>query len=124
MHFRYVDARSIQSFLDNISSLMIRSRDAERNSYAGGAYTGIGIKNAEIKWMQEREAYAELIDILGRCVASNYLEKRTIGHQSEEYIVFYINRWLCVHYGLPLSYGGWKPLSAMQARDMCNSSAG
>ena len=51
-------------------------------------------------------------------MASNYLEKTEVTQSSENYTVFYLNRWLCVHYDLPLGYGGWKGLSLSQTAGM------
>ena len=122
MRFRYVDAREIQSFLDNIGKICAASRDPEKNSYSGGARTGIAIKTDELERASahspKRAKYQREIDILCRCVASNYLEKTEVTQSSENYTVFYLNRWLCVHYDLPLGYGGWKGLSLSQTAGM------
>ena len=48
--------------------------------------------------------------LAGQCVSNNLLIKQAIkqGKKDELYIVLYLNRWVCVHFGLPLAYGGWK----------------
>ena len=122
MNYRYVDAKYIQGFLNNISTVCISTRDAERNSYSGGARTGIAIKAEDLNHRPQSkpEWYDKVMDILGRCVASNYLEKVAVTQSSTNYFVFYLNRWLCVHYDLPLGYGGWKGLSLAQAAAMCS----
>ena len=61
--------------------------------------------------------YALLIKTLGECLASKYLERREIN--KGEIVVFYLNRWLCVYYQLPLAYGGWKKCSLDKALQMC-----
>lgn len=122
MRFRYADAGDIQSFLNSIGKICIASRNSEKNSYSGGARTGIAIKTDELERVSagspKQTKYYREIDILCRCVASNYLEKNEVIQSSENYTVFYLNRWLCVHYGLPLGYGGWKGLSLSQTVDM------
>lgn len=121
MHYRYSDASEIQKFLYNIGLIGIKTRDSGRNSYNGGAITGIGIKSSEIMEANKKTRYTILLDILSKCIASKYLEKKVISHDGE-YYVFYFNRWLCVYYGLPLSYGGWRQLSIQKAAELCEKS--
>lgn len=124
MNYRYIDARYIQAFLNNISILCARTRDAGRNSYSGGARTGIAIETGELhqEFAKKSKYYDKVMDILGRCVASNYLEKTQVTQSARDYTVFYLNRWLCVHYALPLGYGGWKALSLSQVATLCSES--
>ena len=51
-----------------------------------------------------------LLEIISTCVANNLLESREIiqGAKGQKNQVFYLNRWLCVKFNLPLQYGGWK----------------
>lgn len=118
MFYRYSDAEDIQKFLSNIGAIGLQSRNDGRNSYNGGAYTGIGIKAEEISQATTNEKYKLFLDMLGKCVASKYLEKKSISHDGEHY-VFYLNRWLCVHFGLPLPYGGWKKMNIDRAANLC-----
>ncbi len=57
--------------------------------------------------------YAKLRDVLTSLVAHNLLAPR-LDHKNKgrEYVVFYLNRLICVHFDLALGYGGWreKPL--------------
>lgn len=50
-----------------------------------------------------------LRDVLTSLVAHNLLVPR-LDHRNKgkNYVVFYLNRLLCVHFGLPLGYGGWR----------------
>ena len=61
--------------------------------------------------------FHKLRDILASLIANNEIVAR-LEHQNKgkEYVVFYLNRLLCVHFDLPLGYGGWreKPLQQMQ----------
>ena len=117
MDLRYTDIAVIKQLLSNIAKWGCESRDAERNSYAGGAYTGIGISNSMLKQNIDNPKYALLIKTIGECFASKYLERREIN--KGEIVVFYLNRWLCVYYQLPLAYGGWKKCSLDKALQMC-----
>lgn len=120
MDFRYTNIDEIKRFLDNIADWGAASRRAERDSYAGGAYTGIAINSEELRQGLTKPKYAQLITILSSCMASKYLERRE--NRKGELVVFYLNRWLCVHYRLPLAYGGWKKCSLDKALEMCQKS--
>jgi hypothetical protein len=119
MDLRYAEITVIKQLLNNIAKWGCFSRDAERNSYAGGAYTGIGISNSVLKQNVDNPKYELLTRTLGYCLASKYLERREIN--KGETVVFYLNRWLCVYYQLPLAYGGWKKCSLDKALQMCKS---
>lgn len=58
----------------------------------------------------ENEYYEPLLNVLSTCVSNNLLEPRIVtqGKVGEKNKVFYLNRWICIKFGLPLSYGGWK----------------
>lgn len=84
--------------------------------YAPGV-TGIAIT------MQDRAALIDrpddeikhflgLRDVLTSLVSMNLLVPR-LDHQNNNrsYVVFYLNRLLCVQFGLPLGYGGWRAKS-------------
>lgn len=105
MDYRFVNITEIKDFLNAIARVCIHSRDAERAAYAGGAYTGIGIDRYTLQRDANNPKYNELVRVLGACLSSKYLERREINNGN--IIVFYLNRWLCAYYGLPLSYGGW-----------------
>ena len=109
MKYRYSNVDEIRGFLDAIAKLCIHSRDAERAAYAGGAYTGIAIDKERLNRGLNEKKYDKLKTKLGACLSSKYLERREISNGG--LVIFYFNRWLCVHYGLPLAYGGWKKIS-------------
>lgn len=119
MDLRYADINIIKTFLNNIAKFGFDSRDSERNSYSGGAYTGIGIDSSVLKKSIQTPEYELLVKTLGECLSSKYLERRDINNG--EIIVFYLNRWLCAYYGLPIAYGGWKKCSMNTALQMCEA---
>ena len=56
--------------------------------------------------------FRQLRDVLTSLVAQNLLLPRLDHHnKGRDYIVFYLNRLLCVHFNLPLGYGGWREKS-------------
>lgn len=117
MDYCYANIKSIKEFLNNIAALCIRSRDAEQAAYAGGSYTGIGVKKDVLHRFLSDPDCTELVKILGACLASKYLERRD--SQDENMVLFYLNRWLCVYYGLPLAYGGWARCNARRLVSFC-----
>ena len=119
---RYSDAKDIKLFLDQIGTFCQISRDQERNSYEGGSYTGFAIERYKLDRAINDAKYARTIDILAKCVESGYLEK----HESEtgDNLMFYLGRWLCVHYQLPLAYGGWKRYSIDDMNTVFEQSGG
>lgn len=56
--------------------------------------------------------FAELRDVLTSLVAHNLLAPR-LDHRNKgrEFVVFYLNRLICVEFELPLGYGGWREKS-------------
>ena len=117
MDYRYKDIERIKLLLSNIAALGIESRNKERGSYAGGAYTGIGINSADLKSCIADESNYIVTKTLGECLASKYLERYHLSNG--EITVFYLNRWLCIYYELPLAYGGWKKCNINKLKQMC-----
>ena len=56
--------------------------------------------------------YKKLREVLASLVAHNEIAPR-LDHRNKgrEYVVFYLNRLVCVHFDLPLGYGGWREKS-------------
>lgn len=63
----------------------------------------------EGSWLQN-PIYESLVNVISTCVAFNLLEVKAInqGKKNQTWDVYYLNRWLCVKFGLPMSYGGWR----------------
>jgi hypothetical protein len=82
--------------------------------YAQGV-TGFAIKESPnmfdkgLNWF-EMEHYQSLINVISTCVAFNLLEVKQIiqGEKDNKNDVYYLNRWLCLKFNLPFSYGGWR----------------
>jgi hypothetical protein len=63
----------------------------------------------EEDWLSN-ENFSELQIVLNNCLAYNLLHvKETMqGKKGQKKNVYYLNRWLCVKFDLPLNYGGWR----------------
>lgn len=115
MELRYANIDLIKGFLNNVAAFCIGSRDAGKASYEGGAYTGFALNNEYLKNISEKACYERLLKVMGACLSSKYLEMRKSSGES----IFYLNRWLCVYYKLPLSYGGFKRVTERYLLDIC-----
>lgn len=105
--------RDAQTLLEGIGAFCHSQTFRETASYAPGV-TGIGIT------MQDRETLIDtpddkikhlraLRDVLTSLVAHNLLVPRLDhSNKNKKFVVFYLNRLLCVQFGLPLGYGGWR----------------
>jgi hypothetical protein len=82
--------------------------------YAPGV-TGFKVSDAEyVRLERGQSAYQDegriLVQVLLECVAENLLVRKSTAATSgrDAGSVFYLNRALCAHFGLPLQFGGWQ----------------
>lgn len=99
------------------------ARYAHRETYKPNApyspgVTGIAITMAErdklrdSSFLKDRPDAKRLANVIATCLAHNILEAMPDYAQGyQRWMILYLNRLLCVHYGLPLQYGGWRPKS-------------
>ncbi|WP_346860811.1 hypothetical protein [uncultured Draconibacterium sp.] len=107
-------AENIQKFLKSFGAFSKQQTYKANAPYAPGV-SGFSIKPnkermfGEELWMTDK-IYEPLIEVISTCVAYNLLEKQTVnqGKKGQVWDVYYLNRWLCVIFGLPLSYGGFR----------------
>lgn len=107
----------VKKFLNIFGKIAEEETDKINAPYAPGV-TGIGIKTNDNfmqlydeRWINQQE-YKDLLNVLTSCIAFNLLKVNkdvSQGNKGDKWMVFYLNRWLCVHFGLPLHYGGWRP---------------
>lgn len=108
---QFVDSPQIKGLLFGIAELGIKSIEKNTASYPGGAFTGIGIRENDFKKMFREDKYKNAIGVLRKCLSNNLLLKRRISQNNDNKVVFYLNRWICIKYNLPLLYGGWKTVN-------------
>ena len=110
--------------LDAIASFCREKTFQPTAPYAPGV-TGVRFSQSELaKIRREQPGISGAISILRRVIAESVAENLLTTRESaastsrESGTVFYLNRTLCcVHYGLPLQYGGWQDISMQDAVD-------
>lgn len=92
-----------------------RTRTFEQNAPYAPGVTGVSLRERDIALLENRASpfgrEADVLsDVLAECVAENLLVTRpsaqTTGRDAG--VIFYLNRTLCVHFGLPIQHGGWQ----------------
>lgn len=63
----------------------------------------------EENWLSN-EIFFDLQVVLNTCLAFNLLHIKEInqGKKGEKKNIYYLNRWICIRFDLPLGYGGWR----------------
>jgi hypothetical protein len=107
------NAREVIAFLDSIGRFCRWTTYLPNAPYSPGI-NGIAISMADrerlLTGAKPRDAqYGKLANILAACLAQNLLDA-TLNYRckGENWMVLYLNRLLCAHFGLPMSYGGFK----------------
>lgn len=116
------DGRDVMRFLEAIGKFALWETKKPNAPYAPGV-TGIAILmedrekliqdnkkyNRLFSDMQDNKKYNRLSSILSECIAHNLLEPiLDCKCQGKRWMILYLNRMLCVYFGLPLQYGGWR----------------
>lgn len=119
IYTQYENGYDIVALLNFIRKLCRMERKRCTASYAGGAYTGIGISYDEMSRCFDDEQYTRLRKAISNALASNYLIGKDIKQGDKHsnklsWEVLYLNRLFCTLDFLPLSYGGWKKVSLNQ----------
>lgn len=67
----------------------------------------------EEPWLKNT-IHQRLVNVLSICLAYNLLDIKEVnqGVKGKVWKVFYLNRWLCIKFNLPLNYGGWRQRKA------------
>lgn len=107
---------SIKQFVENLG-LFYKEITYKPSASIPPGVNGFGIPIGKLKQIVEDEDGDEnhrvFREVLTTAVAGNVFTVKTTKQgqkNSDEKVVFYLNRLLCVKYRLPLNYGGWQPI--------------
>ena len=111
----HTEGNRAQHLLDAIGAFC-RERTLLPNAPYAPGVTGIRLSTSTMGALalhQEspfRQGMQVLKRVLGECVAENLLLVRESSESTarESGTIFYLNRMMCAHYGLPLQMGGWQ----------------
>ncbi len=116
----HTEGTRAQRLLDSIG-VFCRERTFLINAPYAPGVTGVRLSNSEIAKLKKVAKTTEptvslLSRVLFESVAENLLGTRDSSPSTtrEGGTVFYLNRTLCAHYGLPLQYGGWQETSVQR----------
>lgn len=109
------DSALITRFLENFCNFCINETFRPTAPYAPGVNGFYIDATRTIKLINEGEwlsndIFTDLQIVLNTCLAFNLLHVKEVmqGKKGQKKNIYYLNRWLCVKFGLPLSYGGWR----------------
>ncbi|MEZ5059079.1 MAG: hypothetical protein R2879_18750 [Saprospiraceae bacterium] len=111
------DAKETLNFIHSLATFC-REKTYQKNAPYAPGVTGFAIyqKNElalihKENWVVDSN-YGNLRLAIQNCLNFNLLEIREIsqGKKGQKWQVYYLNRWLCLRYQLPLHYGGWQKL--------------
>lgn len=107
-------SNNVMNFLTRLGESCKSDTYKQNAPYALGV-TGFAIKIANDMFSKDEEwylndIYGPLANVISTCVAFNLLEMKAIsqGEKGTKNDVYYLNRWICVKFNLPFSYGGWR----------------
>jgi hypothetical protein len=110
----HTEGTRAQRLLDSVA-VYCRDRTFLPNAPYAPGVTGVRLSQPELARLEEgpkglAEQLSILKKVLSECVAENLLAARQSAASSnrDSGTVFYLNRTLCAHYGLPLQFGGWQ----------------
>jgi len=109
-----VHGHAMLRFLERVGEMCQGETFKLSAPYAPGV-TGFAISMADREFLvvegdQRSDSAKALRNVLASCIALNLLEPRLDAkNKGERWLVLYLNRLLCLRFGLPLGYGGWRP---------------
>jgi hypothetical protein len=109
-----VAGHTILRFLECVGDLCAEETMKPSAPYAPGV-TGFAMSMADRDFLvgdasKIADNVRTLREVLASCIALNLLEPRLDAkNKGERWLILYLNRLLCLKFGLPLGYGGWRP---------------
>lgn len=99
---------NIKRFVDAIGNFARWETYKPNAPYSPGV-TGIAIEMEDLDLLLKSPKYEDLALTISECIKQNLLLP-VPNHKCKgrNWMVLYLNRMLCVKYGLPLHYGGWR----------------
>jgi len=116
---RVQDGRDVQRFLEAVRQCAHWETNKPNAPYAPGV-TGFAMSMSDRSRLIDRKTrtprpeYERLARVLTACITHNLLEPsldRSQGQKGQTWMILYLNRFLCLGFGLPLQYGGWRAKS-------------
>ncbi|MCD4677121.1 MAG: hypothetical protein K8S18_14170 [Desulfobacula sp.] len=111
---RVSNGRDVVNLLESIKELAVWETNRPSVPYGPGV-TGIGISTIEYEKLinlgarKKNPKYYRLVKTISSAISHNLLELHpNIKQGGKEWVVLYLNRMLCLHFGLPLQFGGWR----------------
>lgn len=102
--------KNVYTFLNNVGGFCKSQTLQLGSSY--GPVNGFAIKDVETLFGTTTQLMdgSILQEVLRVCLANNLLFTRETkqGEKDKEWTVFYLNRWICAAFSLPLGFGGWR----------------
>lgn len=105
----------ILHFIENLGDYCGKQTFKDNAPYAPGV-NGFCVRkgnkrlfDSKLSWVDDSK-YSKIHDIISTCVAFNLFEIQKVnqGKKGQINTIYYLNRWLCVKFSLPLNYGNWR----------------
>jgi hypothetical protein len=122
--------RDVQRLLQGIGHHALGVTLQPKASYK--AVTGVAMKTRDRMALIEKVTHdgrtfnRRLVEALSSAMAHNLLVAKTDhqqGQKGQSWTVLYLNRWLCLYFGLPIQYGGWRPVSTQKLNEWLRAGA-
>lgn len=117
--------RDVQRLLKSVAEYSKWETMRPTAPYAPGV-TGFALQMVDRERLLKEEmiekssTHRRLVLALSSSLTNNLLEARLDlkqGSRGQRWMILYLNRWLCLHFDLPLQYGGWRPKKINKLRE-------